>query len=223
MLRGEWVSRPRAPVTAAPRRSPSGHLGRQHGPWSIGAPGHRRGEMEEAFMKYRAFGALALAAAFVAAGCTSGGSTEKTLKLGGTLPLSGGAAADGQPTLKGISLAVDEINEKGGIGGYKIETFPLDHSVNGKYNEQQGAQDMQTFVGDPKVFAIVGPYNSAVAKVQIPIGNDAGLLQCSPANTNQGLTKPEFGGLDLRPNFPDRIAYVRVAATDDIQGPAMSV
>ncbi|OGO54388.1 MAG: hypothetical protein A2V85_14500 [Chloroflexi bacterium RBG_16_72_14] len=179
--------------------------------------------MEEAFMKYRAFGALALAAAFVAAGCTSGGSTEKTLKLGVTLPLSGGAAADGQPTLKGISLAVDEINEKGGIGGYKIETFPLDHSVNGKYNEQQGAQDMQTFVGDPKVFAIVGPYNSAVAKVQIPIGNDAGLLQCSPANTNQGLTKPEFGGLDLRPNFPDRIAYVRVAATDDIQGPAMSV
>ena len=174
-------------------------------------------------MSVRAFGALALAAVFVAAGCSGGGGGDKVLKLGVTLPLSGGAAADGQPTLKGAQLAVDEANTNGGIGGYTIQLFPLDHAVNGKYNEQQAAQDMQTFVNDPAVFGIVGPYNSAVGKVQIPIGNDAGLLQCSPANTNQGLTKPEFGGLDLRQNHPDRIAYVRVAATDDIQGPAMAV
>jgi branched-chain amino acid transport system substrate-binding protein len=174
-------------------------------------------------MKLRALGALALGTVFIAAGCSGGTSNDKTLKLGVTLPLSGGAAADGQPTLKGVKLAVDEANAKGGIGGYKIELLPLDHAVNGKYNEQQGAQDMQTFVNDPAVIGIVGPYNSAVAKVQIPIGNDAGLLQCSPANTNQGLTKPEFGGLDLRPNNPEKISYIRVAATDDIQGPAMAV
>jgi branched-chain amino acid transport system substrate-binding protein len=174
-------------------------------------------------MKLRAIGALTFAVAVVAAGCSGGGTSDKTLKLGVTLPLSGGAAADGQPTLKGVQLAVDEANEKGGIGGYKIQLTPLDHAVNGKYNEQQGAQDMQTFVNDAAVFGVVGPYNSAVAKVQIPISNDAGLAQCSPANTNQGLTKPEFGALDLRKNFPDRINYIRVAATDDIQGPAMAV
>lgn len=174
-------------------------------------------------MKLRAIGALTFAVAVVAAGCSGGGTSEKTLKLGVTLPLSGGAAADGQPTLKGAQLAVDEINAKGGVGGYKIQLFPLDHAVNGKYNEQQGAQDMQTFVADPAVIGVVGPYNSAVAKVQIPIGNDAGLLQCSPANTNETLTKPEFGALDFRKNHPDRINYIRVAATDDIQGPAMAV
>jgi branched-chain amino acid transport system substrate-binding protein len=141
------------------------------------------------------------------------------LKLGVTLPLSGGAAADGQPT-KGVQLAVDEINEKGGVGGYQIEMVPLDHAVNGKYNEQQGAADMQNFVADPAVVGVVGPYNSAVAKVQIPIGNQAGLLQCSPANTNETLTKPQFGALDFRKYFPERINYIRVAATDDIQGPA---
>ena len=175
-------------------------------------------------MKFVRVGAAVAAAAIVVAACGgSTGSSDKTLKLGVTLPLSGGAAADGQPTLKGAQLAVDQVNEKGGIGGYKIELFPLDHAVNGKYNEQQAAQDMQSFANDAAVVGIVGPYNSAVGKVQIPIGNDAGLLQCSPANTNQGLTKPEFGGLDLRKNHPDRIAYVRVAATDDIQGPAMAV
>jgi len=72
------------------------------------------------------------------------------------------------------------------------------------------------------VIGVVGPYNSAVAKVQIPISNSAGLLQCSPANTNETLTKPEFGALDFRKAHPDKINYIRVAATDDIQGPAMA-
>ena len=47
-------------------------------------------------------------------------------------------------------------------------------------------------------------------------------MQCSPANTNPGLTKP-WGGVDpttLRPTHPDKIAYVRVATTDDLQGAA---
>ncbi len=182
-------------------------------------------------MRFTRIGALAGAVVLVAAACSPGssaapsgnaGGAKGTLKVGVTLPLSGGSAADGQPTLKGAQLAVDQANEKGGIGGYKLEILPLDHAVNGKYNEQQGAQDMQTFAGDAEVIGVVGPYNSAVGKVQIPISNDAGLLQCSPANTNEALTKPEFGALDYRKNFPDRINYIRVAATDDIQGPAMA-
>lgn len=188
-------------------------------------------------MKFTKVGVLAASAVIVFAACSSSGSTaapsdggggggggdKGTLKLGVTLPLSGGSAADGQPTMKGAQLAVDQANAAGGIGGYKLQLVPLDHAVNGKYNEQQGAQDMQTFAGDAAVIGVVGPYNSAVAKVQIPISNDAGLVQCSPANTNEALTKPEFGALDYRKNFPDRINYTRVAATDDIQGPAMAV
>jgi len=184
-------------------------------------------------MKLHRLGALAAVSAIAFSACSSsgastapssgGGGEKGTLKLGVTLPLSGGAAADGEPTLKGAQLAVIQANAKGGIGGYKLELFPLDHAVNGKYNEQQAAQDMQAFVADPAVFGVVGPYNSAVGKVQIPISNDAGLLQCSPANTNQGLTKPEYGALDLRKNYPDRINYIRVATTDDIQGPSMAV
>jgi branched-chain amino acid transport system substrate-binding protein len=163
------------------------------------------------------------AGASTGAGGASGAPSKGELKLGVTLPLSGGAAADGQPTLKGAQLAVDQINEKGGVDGYTIKLVPLDHSVNGKYNEQQASQDMQTFVSDAAVIGVVGPYNSAVGKVQIPISNAAGLTQCSPANTNESLTKPEFGALDFRKANPEKINYIRVAATDDIQGPAMAI
>src|SRR5512137_3070601 len=130
-------------------------------------------------MRYAKIGAFAGAVVLVAAACSSGSSaapssaasaapggsaapsasaaaSKGTLKIGVTLPLSGGAAADGQPTLKGAQLAVMQANAAGGIGGYQLEVFPLDHAVNGKYNEQQGAQDMQNFVGDPAVIGVMG-------------------------------------------------------------------
>jgi branched-chain amino acid transport system substrate-binding protein len=191
-------------------------------------------------MKLRYSGALAITA-IIAVACGTGGASPTpavtgapspgvtgspstapmgTIKIGVDLPLSGGDAQNGQPTLKGAQLLVDEINEAGGIDGYMLELNVQDDVRDGRYNPDQGAANMRVLVNDPDVVAAVGPYNSAVARVQIPISNEAGMLQCSPANTAESLTKPEFGGLDLRPAFPDRIAYIRIATTDDVQGPA---
>ena len=69
---------------------------------------------------------------------------------------------------------------------------------------------------------MVGPASSQVAKAEIPITNAAGLLECSPANTDPGLTKPRDGALDLRVGVPDRINFIRTAPADDIQGPALA-
>jgi branched-chain amino acid transport system substrate-binding protein len=79
---------------------------------------------------------------------------------------------------------------------------------------------MLTFVGDETVVAVVGPFNSASAKAQIPVSSEAGLLQCSPSNTAPGLTK----GADGEALRGGRVVnYVRVATTDDLQGPAVAV
>lgn len=49
------------------------------------------------------------------------GSTEKVLKIGCSGPLTGSAAQYGQGVQNGAQLAVDEINEAGGINGVKLE------------------------------------------------------------------------------------------------------
>ena len=106
--------------------------------------------------------------------------------------------------------------------GFTVTINQQDDAVNGVHNPQQGAKNIQTLANDPTVIGIVGPYNSSVAQAEIPVSNAAGLMQCSPANTNPGLTKP-WGGADplsLRPTNPTKIAYVRVATTDDLQGAA---
>jgi len=174
--------------------------------------------LEEAFMKFARVGAALAAAAIVVSACTAApGSGGKTIKIGITLPLSGSAAASAEPARKGAELAIKEFT----LSGYTVQVTVLDHSVNGVHDPQQGAKDMTTLVSDASVVGVVGPFNSSVAKVQIPISNEAGLVQCSPANTNPDLTKGD-AGKQLRAKNPDKINYIRVATTDDIQGPAVA-
>jgi branched-chain amino acid transport system substrate-binding protein len=175
--------------------------------------------LEEDFMKFARVGVAIAAAAIVVSAC--GGAAPgggKTLKIGITLPLSGSSLASAGPARDGALLAIKDFTAP---AGYTIEASILDHAVNGTHDPQQGAKDMTSFVADSAVVAVVGPFNSSVAQVQIPISNEAGMLQCSPANTAPGLTKGD-DGRQLRASKPDQINYVRVATTDDIQGPAVA-
>jgi len=172
-------------------------------------------------MKLTRVGAALAAASIVVAACGgTGGDEAKTLKIGISLPLSGSSLASAGPARDGALLAIKEANAAGTIKGYTLVADIKDHAVNGVHDPQQGAKDMTALASDTAVVGVVGPFNSSVAKVQIPISNENGLFQCSPANTNPDLTKGE-PGKELRPNDPV-INYVRVAATDDIQGPAVA-
>jgi branched-chain amino acid transport system substrate-binding protein len=176
-------------------------------------------------MKLRQVGAIAGIGVLVLAGCNSGGSggggSKGTVNIAIELPQQGSEKAASDPIINGIKLAVSQA---GGVAGnYKIEipnSVIYDDAKDGAHDPQTGAQNMSAIVANPNVVGVIGPLNSSVAKVQIPISNEAGLLQCSPANTNEGLTKPEFGALDIRSKNPTKINYVRVVTTDDNQGPA---
>jgi len=174
-------------------------------------------------MKLRKVGAIAGIGVLVLAGCSQGGTSggKGTINIGIELPQQGSELAGTQPVINGIKLAVKDSG--GTVGGWKVEipnSVILDDAKDGVHDPQTGAQNMQALASNANVIAVIGPQNSSVAKVQIPISNAAGLLQCSPANTNEGLTKPEFGALDVRKTNPTTINYIRVVTTDDYQGPA---
>jgi branched-chain amino acid transport system substrate-binding protein len=74
---------------------------------------------------------------------------------------------------------------------------------------------------DPTAVAYIGPLNSGAAKISMPILNEAGIAQISPSNTWPGLTKPGFLPGEPAIFYPTgERHYVRVAPTDDMQGPA---
>jgi branched-chain amino acid transport system substrate-binding protein len=148
----------------------------------------------------------------------SGGPSITAVKIGVDLPLSGASVANGQPTLQGIELAVKEWNDAAMGHAYTVELNVQDDAVNGVYNPEQGASNANTLVADDEVVGMVGPFNSSVARAIIPVTNEFGLAQCSPANTAVDLTKE--GSEVYRPAKPDQRNYFRVATPDDVQGPA---
>ena len=103
-------------------------------------------------------GSIALAAAMVVSLAACGGSSVKkeasssdTFKIGGIGPTTGDAAIYGTAVQNGIQLAVDEINEAGGINGKQIEyKFEDDQSDSEKaLNAYNNLKDwgMQMLVG----------------------------------------------------------------------------
>jgi branched-chain amino acid transport system substrate-binding protein len=159
------------------------------------------------------------AAAPSAAASGPAGGTKGTLKIGTELPMSGGETANGEPTANGVKLAIAQQNAKGGVGGYTLDINVQDDALNGAHDPQTGAKNLRTLASDASVMGVVGPFNSSVAEVEIPVSNEAGLLQCSPANTETILTYPP-DSKKFRPSQPDKINYIRTAAPDSIQGPA---
>lgn len=143
-------------------------------------------------------------------------------KIALDMPLSGDSKDRGIPVRNAVRLALDQANASGGVAGTRLTLEVRDDAgaaPNGQ-SPSRGAANTEAFVTDPKVIAMVGPWGSNVAWEEIPITNAAGLLQCSPANTDPSLTKPRGGALDLRAAAPQRINYIRTAPADDIQGSA---
>ncbi|BDE07188.1 branched chain amino acid ABC transporter substrate-binding protein [Vulcanimicrobium alpinum] len=171
--------------------------------------------------------AAVLTAALAACGggsssSSSSGDSGGTIKIGVDLPVSGADASIGVPTQNGVVLAVEEANKNGFAGGkFKLEASLLDDAVQGKHDPAAGAQNVKTFIADSAVLAMVGPFNSNVAKSEIPLSNDAGLAQISPSNTNDGLTIGD-DAKKLRTAHPDVNTYFRVCTRDAKQGAALA-
>ncbi len=191
-------------------------------------------------MRFGKLGALVGASLLVITACTSTPAASTPAASGGTgltptvpkpagdsskgkvtiaieLPQQGSEKAASDPIINGIKLAVKLAG--GTAGGYAIEipqSAIYDDALNGAHDPQTGANNMGKIAADKNVIAVIGPLNSSVAKAQIPISNEGGVLQCSPANTNPDLTKGDPAKqLRKKPNN-----YIRVVTTDDVQGPA---
>ncbi|HEX3463027.1 MAG TPA: branched-chain amino acid ABC transporter substrate-binding protein [Candidatus Elarobacter sp.] len=159
-----------------------------------------------------------------AAPAASGGpqANAQTIKIGVDLPVSGADASIGIPTQNGAVLAIEEANKNGFAGGkYKLEASLLDDAVQGKHDPAQGAQNVKTFIADSSVLAMIGPFNSNVAKSEIPLTNDAGLVQIAPSTTNDGLTIGD-DAKKLRTAHPDVNAFFRVCTRDSRQGATLA-
>lgn len=143
------------------------------------------------------------------------------LKVGVSLAISGPDARWGIPMLRGVELAMEDVNGGGGAAGHLLETVVLDSAGPGfeGVSRWRGMGNYERFIADPSVVAAIGPQTSSEGR-GITVGlSRADLATITPSSTSFDITALEFKE-HLRPG--GRAVYFRTVGTDLAQGEAMA-
>jgi len=164
-------------------------------------------------------------------GGTPAASSSSVIRIGIDLPLSGAEARAATPALNGIEFYVRNHPT---IDGYAVSLRTADDQG----DPSLGAANVRAFLTDPRLVAMLGPFDAAVARAEIPIANAETLAMITPATSNPCLTRDVFtparlnparvaiscrqaglpGASELRPAKKNN--FFRLTTTDDLQGAA---
>jgi branched-chain amino acid transport system substrate-binding protein len=129
-----------------------------------------------------------------------------SIKLGATFPLTGEVASYGQKAKRGIEMAVDDINAKGGVLGRHIEVDFQDD----RNDKKEAVTIMTKFATIDKVPVVFGSAGSGVSLAIAPLSNRHKVIQISPISSSSTLSTE---GGDY---------FFRTVPADDIQAEILS-
>jgi ABC-type branched-subunit amino acid transport system substrate-binding protein/DNA-binding beta-propeller fold protein YncE/predicted Ser/Thr protein kinase len=157
---------------------------------------------------------------------------EPDVLIASDLPLQGPNAAP-----RAIDDAIEHVLRRHDFraGKYAVGYRACDDSTaqTGNWENRRCAANANAYAYAKELVALIGPYNSDCAQIEIPILNRAPggpLAMISPANTHPGLTRrtgpPSPAGYRGEPDvyYPSgKRNYVRLVPGDDLQGAAHAV
>ena len=149
-------------------------------------------------------------ASAIAAALTLGvtmASAVEPIKVAVSGPFTGGSSAMGISMRDGVRLAIDEINQSGGLLGRQVVAVERDDEA----RNERGAQIAQEMVSKEKVVAVVGYVNTGVALASQRFYQEAKIPVMNNVATGTVITH-QFD------HEPENYVF-RNAASDGIQAP----
>lgn len=126
---------------------------------------------------------------------------DSTIKIGFAGPLTGDCSQDGIACKEAALLAIQEVNDAGGIDGKKVELVACDD----KSDPKEAAVVANKMAEDTSILGVVGHYNSSCTLAGAPIYNKAGVVEVAYGSSAPSVT--EAGDYTFR-----------VLNSDDMQG-----
>lgn len=120
----------------------------------------------------------------ILAGC--GGSKTKSdeIPVGANFEITGNVANYGNASYEGLQLAIDEINEAGGVNGKKINLIKADS----KSEASEAANAATKLIADDGVKVLVGPATTGSVLAEIQIATDNKVPIIAPCATSPKVT-----------------------------------
>ena len=166
-----------------------------------------------------------------AAGCgtdqSRGGEvTGDTLTIYTSLPLQGPHKTQSESIVNAEKLALREAGGK--AGQFKVNFASRDDATAGDsraagWNPDRTADNASKAAQDSRTIGYIGELDSGATAISVPITNEAGFVQISPAATAVGLTKLVTGADKGEPDkfYPsEERTFARIVPADDVQASA---
>jgi len=129
---------------------------------------------------------LVLAATTAHAAGPSQGVSKDEILLGSIQDLSGPIAGFGKQARLGMLLAVDEINEQGGIHGRKLKIVVEDSA----YDPKKAVLSAQKLVNQDKIFMMVGHIGTAQNMAAMPVQFEKNIINFFPITAAREMYEP---------------------------------
>jgi branched-chain amino acid transport system substrate-binding protein len=147
--------------------------------------------------------ALVLATATLVLAAASGWTQGKPIRVALVAATSGGSALSGEAIKRGLTVAIDEINARGGVlGGSKIELVIRDEEG----NPSKGVTAARDVIEREKAVAVFGGLHSPVGLAMLPVFHELRVPYVGTWAAATNITRNA-----RTPNF-----MFRVSANDDI-------
>lgn len=129
------------------------------------------------------------ALALLAAGCSSSGDASSgsdnggkkgVVKIGTSLPLTGGQSVPGKGHQQGYQFCVDELNANGGLLGQTVELVVKDS----RSDVQTGVNQVQQLISSDKVNFLLGSFSTAESFPQETIAERNRMVYLEPSDSS---------------------------------------
>lgn len=125
-------------------------------------------------------------------GSSSNGGDSDVIKIGANLELTGAVASYGSSIAQGAELAIEEINNNGGINGKKIEFVKVDN----KSENAEATSAAIRLATQEKVNVMIGPATSGNVLATVQIANDNKIPLVTASGTAPNVTENADGSIN---------------------------
>jgi branched-chain amino acid transport system substrate-binding protein len=179
----------------------------------------------------RSVSVLLLAAALLLAGCLSDTDPEESSRIAGdtvtiysSLPRHGVSAPASAAVAAGQRLALADAAHR--AGGLRVRLVRLDSTEAGDriWNPGRVSANAERAADDDTAIAYIGELDHGASAVSVPITNEAGILQVSPADGLTSLTRRPPGRPRAGPEryYPTDVrTFLRLVPNDLLQAETM--
>ncbi|MCB0152304.1 MAG: branched-chain amino acid ABC transporter substrate-binding protein, partial [Caldilineaceae bacterium] len=157
-------------------------------------------------MNKRFLAIILVIALAVTAACGGGGAPDRgDVVVYVAVPLSGFQANGGQTILGGVRLAAAEINNAGGLLGYRVVVRPLDDESDSDVALARTEEVRQAIDSGERVLGVIGHLNSGQTEAAMGVYKDLPIVVVSATASEQSLTERNYEN------------FFRVNANDSVQ------